>query len=469
MHAEYISVALSVPEPPEVKVNKQKGWVEYGKKHSYWASLIKLKKNSPTQRSVTATKTALLRGEGFSYDEKNAPLHEFMCNMAGEGRHANRQLAGIAADKAFLNGWAVQVLWNDAGDSVAEIHHQRISTVAPEPMNDEGVIEGYYLCRDWSKSQDAKFKPEWIAAFNPDTAKNQKRQLYVSMTPSDSNDYFPEPECDAALAYMQLENDLGEYHLGNVQGNFAPRNLLYVPNDPPPREGQSIAEARKEFVDAIKKKTTGPKGESLLVIFGEAGVDAASIVPYSPPVNADIYNTYSSLAVEKILAANRVPSPTIVGLPGGASLGGDSGTIRTAYELYYNTVVRPEQVDIIEGFEELLQYVQGVELKGDADTPALDIVTNLPVKFTFSEGLLQDIADVDELRAMVDMKPLEENTFDSETRDKLVELLEKMQGGELSRASVYGLLTVLYKLSPKEANALLGPETATGANAEQGA
>jgi hypothetical protein len=107
------------------------------------------------------------------------------------------------------------------------------------------------------------------------------------------------------------------------------------------------------------------------------------------------------------LAANRVPSPVIVGLPGGASLGGDSGTIRTAYELYYNTVVRPEQVDIIEGFEELLRYVQGIELKGDADTPALDIVTSLPVKFTFSESLLQDISDEDELRAMIDMKPRE--------------------------------------------------------------
>ncbi|MBA9076069.1 hypothetical protein [Rufibacter quisquiliarum] len=480
MNAEYISVALAVPEPPEVKVNTSKGWVEYGKKHSYWGELIKLRKKSPTQRSVTATKAALLRGGGFSYDQKNKHLHEFIQNMGGKGKSGNAQLGGVTADKGFLNAWAVQVVWNQAGDSIAEIHHQPIRTVACGPMNDDGVIEQYWLCRDWSKSGEAKFKPVSIAAFNPETAARDKVQLYVRMVPSDSNDYYPEPECDAALNYLQLESDLSEFHLSNVQNNFALGNILTVPEDPVDDVNGTADSKRKAFKSEVEKNFVGPKGKKLMVLFGITGDNAAQVLSYNAQNNDNLYDTYSNLCVEKILAANRVTSPVIVGLPGGASLGGDANTIRAAYELYYNTVVRPEQVDIIDGFLELLSHVKGVELDGDADTPALDIVTTLPVKQTFSEGLLQDIADVDELRAMVDMTPREQEEEDGENPmnppaandpnavaqaalrgsvggiTAIMDLMERVSKQVIDRAAAIGILKNFYGLTEEQAEETLG-------------
>ncbi|GAB2542396.1 hypothetical protein [Rufibacter soli] len=484
MHAEYISVALAVPEPPEVKVNKQKGWVEYGKKHSYWGDLIKLRKNSPTQRSITATKSALLRGGGFSYDRENTALHEFLKNMAGKGKHANTQLSGVAADKGFLNAWAVQVVWNEDGTGIAEMHHQPIRTVAPEPMNEEGVIENYWLCRDWSQNDKAKYKPVQIPAFNPTNASRDKVQLYVRMNASDSNEYFPEPECDGALNYMQLEEDLSKFHLSNVQNNFALGNILTVPEDPQDdAELGTAADQRKRFKADVEKNFVGPQGKKLMVLFGITGDNAANVLSYNAQNNDTLYDTYSALCVEKILAANRVTSPVIVGLPGGASLGGDANTIRAAYELYYNTVVRPEQVDIIEGFTELLSHVAGLELNGDSDTPALDIVTTLPVKQTFSEGLLQDIADVDELRAMVDMEPLEKEEEEEESTSgafatptandpnamaqaslrgsvggvtAILDVIERLGKQVIDRESALGILKNLFGFTQEQAEEILG-------------
>ena len=54
--------------------------------------------------------------------------------------------------------------------------------------------------------------------------------------------------------------------------------------------------------------------------------------------------------------AHQLPSPTIIGLPGGASLGGDGGTIETASKEFFERVIKPMQAAIINQLEWLFGY-----------------------------------------------------------------------------------------------------------------
>jgi hypothetical protein len=108
------------------------------------------------------------------------------------------------------------------------------------------------------------------------------------------------------------------------------------------------------------------------------------------------------------LSAGQVTSPTVVGLPGTGGLGGNASEIREAYEMYNNTVCRPWQVVLLEIFTELAQYVPGIgTLEDDPDSPLLEIISSMPVKFRFSEDTLAGVLADDEIRNVMDFAAAE--------------------------------------------------------------
>ena len=85
--------------------------------------------------------------------------------------------------------------------------------------------------------------------------------------------------------------------------------------------------------------------------------------------------------------------------------------------MYFNSVCRPDQLALLEIFRELLGHVAGISFDGeDMKKPWLEIITTLPVKFTFSEATLELICTDDELRGMIDLEPLPAGTQTANTK-----------------------------------------------------
>jgi len=399
MQTGYISVALAQVQPPVVKNDGRKQWVEIGEKNLFFEELIKLKKGSTTQTRCINTRADFIAGEGFVYDEHNTALHEFFQKI--NPKHtANDLLKKIAKDYAIFRGFALQVLWNRTGTGIAEIYYQRFKSVRSGKMNEEEEVEEYYICRDWSNM--VKYRPQRIAAFNPETASAEPRQLFYFYQESEDIEYYPEPDYWPATPYMSLEADLAEFHGANVQNNFALGNILTVPEEPEGTADMSVSEAKQKFLKDIEARFVGPRAKKLMVLFGISGENAAQMISFNAQNNDTLYGNYEKMCEQKILTANSITSPVVVGLPGTGSLGGNGNELRAAYELYYNTVIRPDQAAIIEVFEKLLQYREGVSLERKDNKPALEITTTLPVKNTFSENLLAEILPPSRLRAYID-------------------------------------------------------------------
>ncbi|WP_375436677.1 hypothetical protein [uncultured Hymenobacter sp.] len=397
MQVVSVSLSLVLPAPPTVKTKGTGGeWVTIGANNLFFEELLAIKKSSTTLARCINTAARLTAGSGFVVDKKKAPkLFDLFKRL--DGKHsATKILKQIALDKRTFRGWAAQVIWNEAGDAITEIHYQRFKQVRCGKWNDEGEIEEYFISRDWSNPR-GKNKPVMIPAFNPELAHEQKRQLFWSVTESDDIEYYPEPEYWAAINYAQLERDLSEFHVSNVQNRFAVNTILVTAQEPE-EEGLTPEEAAKNFEKHIEKKFTGAKGKSLMVMTGITDPESTKLLSYQTANGDTLYETYSSLCEQKILTANGVTSPVVIGLPATGSLGGNGNELRLAFELYYNTVCRPDQEEICEDFRELLEHCdveeEGVEL--------LDITTSLPVRMTFSENLLEQILPASRLRKWID-------------------------------------------------------------------
>ncbi|RSK33961.1 phage portal family protein [Hymenobacter metallilatus] len=396
---QVVSVALSlvIPAPPVVKTKGTGGeWVNIGANNLFFDELLAIKKRSTTLARCINTAARLIAGSGFAVDKQDAPkLFEFFKKIDGK-RSAKQLLKQITLDKRTFRGWAVQVIWNEDGTQITQLHYQRFKQVRFGKWNDEGESEEYFVSRDWANPR-GKNKPVSIPAFNPELAREQKRQLYVSITESDDIEYYPEPEYWAAINYAQLERDLSEFHLSNVQNRFAVNTIL-VTKEEPEGEGLTPEEAAQKFEKKIQDKFTGARGKSLMVMTGITDPESTKLLSYTTANGETLYDTYAELCQQKILTANGFTSPVIAGIPGTGSLGGNGNELRNAYELFYNTECRPEQEELCEDFRRLLEYC---DVEEEA-VETLDITTSLPVRMTFSENLLEQILPASRLRKWID-------------------------------------------------------------------
>lgn len=425
-----VELKLDLVKVPNPTYNKGRGWVLWGAKHEFMHKVEELIRRSPTASALFNRKTALVVGDGFKVDMSQPgaqALAAFLKATARSGKHrTGRALLGeVARDNTRLRGRAYQIVWAKDGEHIAEIHPQRFRTVASGPLNDVGEVESYFICRDWRKQ--SQYPPKEIPAFNPDRVKGangelaEPVQLYVRLREGGETEYYPELDYEASLKYMELEANLADYHGGNVGSNFSANTIITLASGPADKtlpDGTTLTARaqREEFERGLETKYTGGAGKRIMVIYGPSGSaaqpgrtakDLAQITNFSLSGSDSLYSTYAELAQQAILSACSCTSPVVAGLPGAGGLGDKGTELREAFDLFYNAVCRPEQEDILADMRELLGYVLGVSFEGeDEKKPLLDIKTTLPVKFTYSENLLELIKTDDELRADIGYDPL---------------------------------------------------------------
>jgi hypothetical protein len=424
MQTQSISLNLAAVVVPEPKYQQHLRWIEWGPKHSFMKTVLDLHKNSPTAAAMTGKIAQFVAGEGFVTDKAKYPkLAAFLKKFASTGKYrtASQWLKRTAKDEAKLFMWAAQIIWSADSKYIVEVRHQRIENVASGPLNPETEeVDTYWLCRDWS--DQAKYPPKPIAAYNPATAaRDGNRQLLVWFDEDTGQEYYPQLGTEAAFNDMATEAALGKYRKNCVDTRFGANTIVSVWKGPvdqnspdgDPKKKVSARKQQEDFVAGLKKKHQGPEADGIMVVFGDGTGEGAEkmvkVIPLST-ASPETYEKISEQSSAAIMAVGGVTSPVVIGLPGAGGIGNAGTEIDKAYEMFFNAECRPRQLSILEVlYEKILPYVQGIEadLPGmDDEKPALDIVTNLPVKFTFSEATLELILSDDELRAMIGYKPL---------------------------------------------------------------
>lgn len=456
MNLSNVSLNLAAIKVPEPKPEKAKGWAQWGAAHKFPKEVLGYIRKSPTAMAMLMRKAAFIAGEGFNAGENEA-LKKWLDNVSGDQKltklaplSANRLLRRLGLDAAFLEGMAMQVGWAKDGKSLAWLKPQRIETLVAGLLNDEQQIEKYYISRDWSKLNE--FPAQEIPAYNPAKAKSEPVQLWVYFPEAPGVEYYTALSYASALPYMQAEARLATYHDNNIRTRFALGAIVKIrkgPEDKRDENGNTItARAQRDaYQEGFKSKLEGEEGEKLLFLWGDGDDDSADkmadIQPFST-ANGETYETVAALAQQAILSAGQVTSPVVVGLPGQGGLGGNASEIREAYEMYNNTVCRPWQVVLLEIFTELAQYVPGVgTLEDDPDSPALEIISSMPVKFRFGEDTLAGVLTDDEIRNVNDFAAAPKPEGTEEGAVVQTEAQKNLSGSVGGQTSIDAMLALL--------------------------
>lgn len=334
---------LSSYTTPKVKESQNKEWVEYGEDDNYFQYLIDRYNGSPTNNAIINGIIELLYGKGLDARDASAKPEQYAQMKALFKKHTLRNLL---SDLKMMGQCAIQVVWNDAHDTIVLCDHMPVETLRAEACNDDGEVEAYYYAKDWDAVMQKKEVPLRISSFRFSDEPNEI--LYIK--PYRAGFYYYSPvDYQGGLPYAELEEEVANFHLNNIKNGMAPSMLINFNNGVPTEEDQRLLEGR------ILEKFTGSSNAGRFILaFNENKELAATIDPVQLSDASAQYEFFSEECREKLMIAHRITSPMLLGIKDGSGLGNNAEELQTASALFENTVIEPIQQLLLDGIEEIL-------------------------------------------------------------------------------------------------------------------
>ena len=370
-------VQLSSYTSPVVSENARKGWVEYGEDNDYFNYLISRYNGSPTNNAVISGIIDMVFGKGIDATDsaKNPQGYLQLRKLIKDD-----ELKKVINDYYMLGNGAFQVIYNKDKSKIVEVYHMPVETLRAEKCNAEGEVEAYYYAYDWSEVRSKK-GTERIPAFGFGAQGDKVEILYFR--PYRSGSYYYSPvDYQGALPYAELEGEIANYHINNIKNGLAPSMIVNFNNGIPPEEERDIIESQ------IKQKWGGSSNAGKFILaFNDSSDSAASIEAVQLSEASSQYEFLSRESQQKVLVGHRITSPMLFGVKDQTGLGNNADEIKTAFQLFDNSVIRPKQEQVLSAVDKILAF-NNVSLN-------LYFKTLAPIEFTDTEQV-KDVEVIEE-------------------------------------------------------------------------
>ena len=250
----------------------------------------------------------------------------------------------------------IQVIWNRSRTGIAEMRHISSSNVRSGKANADGVVKTYYVSARWDAIKQKQYHPRAYPAFSMED-RTQAAQILQIKAYQPGIYYYGLPDYVGSTNYIELDREIGVFHLNNIKNGLFPSMLLNFNN------GIPTDEERREIERKVNEKFSGSSNAGrLLISFSDGNDNQPQIESISANDAEGMYQFLSQETTTKILAGHRVTSPLLFGVRGdGTGFGNNADELRDSYSLFSQTVVLPFQNLILECIGMLAQ-VNGIEL-----------------------------------------------------------------------------------------------------------
>ena len=338
-------VNLNAYTSPVIEVKRNQDYVTYGEKNSYFQYLIDRYTGSPTNNAIINGVSQMVFGKGLDATDSNQHPEEYAQMMSLFTDDCVRKLS---YDLKLMGQCAIQVVYDKKHTRIMKVGHLPVETLAMEVADkDDGEINGFYYCSDWSDIKPNE-ELERIPAYG--TSKESIEILYVR--PYVAGHYYYSPvDYQGGLQYSELEEEISNYHLNNIMQGLAPSMLINFNNGVPNEEERSNIET------SIQQKFSGSSNAGKFILsFNENAESASSITPVQLSDAHNQYQFLSDESMKKIMVSHRIISPMLLGIKDNTGLGNNADELKTAGTLMDNVVIRPIQELLLSAFDEILAF-----------------------------------------------------------------------------------------------------------------
>jgi len=374
---------------------KGKPYVYYGEKNDYPNYLLYLYNNSSKHSGIINGKVDYIMGKGFKFDEEGiteqqkTTANAFLKRANAKGETLRQVFEKCLLDFEIFNGAYLQIVWTSSSEKMGSIYHLDYTSVRSNADNSE-----FYVSDEWVKylpdgsykiNNNPKYDP--YPAFNPDK-KTGTQILYIKKY-HPGIDIYTLPAYRGSITWIEVDVEIGFYHLNNVKGGFFVNKLINFNN------GVPTEDAQKEIEKMFDRKFGGVRGRKYMLAFNHNKENAATVEDLSVAESDKLFDWLGKTAEQHIFTGHRVTSPMLFGIKTEGQLGGRS-EFRDAFEIFQNTFVNGRQEYWEEIFNTLAGYI-GVQVP-------LFIQKTEPIGFAFGENVIANNLTRDEIREYISDK-----------------------------------------------------------------
>jgi hypothetical protein len=366
-----------------------KGFVNYGDDNLFPQYLIDLFHSSSTHNALTTTIATMVFGEGFDATTLDGRLAFDQWNL-------NDELRKACVDFQIQGGFALEVNWSLDRTTIANVSHLPFENIRSGFVNEDEKVDYYYYSKDWSSK---RAEVDEICTFDPERKLDHPTQILYVKPFSPGSFYYPKPCYTGSIDYIELDKEIGKYHINNMLNGMAPSYRVHFLNGIPPEE-----ERNRIRMDIERQMTGAGNAGKFIVTYSD---DPERRPIFEPFELSDAHNQYQFLSEEvtaKIMVGHRVTNPQMFGVAVPGKLGG-GGELAESAELFEQNVVRPNRRIVEETVKTLLRAAgldsAVLELSSQEDE------VNLDGAWEHLDALGEDMSDEWEL---IDESPVDYET-----------------------------------------------------------
>jgi len=323
----------------------REGWMNYGDDNMFPQYLIDLYHSSATHNALCTSIAYMIFGDGVQADTLEARLKLEEWGLDDEMRKA-------CLDLKIQGGFALEIAYNLGRTSIKKVKHCPFERIRSAEVNDDEKVEFYYYSEDWSNKQ---IEPVKVRCFNPEDQNEYPHQILYVKPFSPGSYYYPKPDYVGSINYIELDKEIGTYHINNIKNGLAPSFTIHFKNGVPSQE-----ERHKIRTDIERQLAGATNAGKFLVTYSDQPDRKPDFEPF-PLSDADKqYQFLSTEVSDKIMVGHRVVSSAMFGVKTAGQLG-NTQELEIASELFDKQVVKPYQRILTDAIESVLEA---------ADTPA---------------------------------------------------------------------------------------------------
>ena len=376
-------------------------FVSYGQKNDYPDYLIDLYQKSAVHALCNSIATWVY-GEGVTSPQMQSKSESWAkFNALFEGGIGKNTIQKCILDLKVHGGYYLSISYSVDRTTISEVNHIPFECMRVEPEIDGEESEFYLYSKNWADYKNVGFKK--VKSFDPNEKKSYPNQIACFKAYSVGQYYYPKPDYQGGINYIELDKNVSEFHLANIKNGLAPSFMINFSN------GIPSDEKRRAVKNQIEQELAGASNAGKFIVSFSDDRNNSPEITVMPQSDADKqYEFLSKEITSKVMISHRVVSPRLFGVNAdGGGLGNNADELKTASVLFEENVIDNYRDLLTESFE-LIMFEAGQPLK-------LDFVSKNP--FASEEDVKRDVEEI-EASAEIDMSDEDENTWLEYLADK---------------------------------------------------
>jgi hypothetical protein len=260
----------------------------------------------------------------------------------------------LGLEKLVYGGYAIRGKWNPLTKDIAWIKIQPFDTIRTNKQKTQFYISSEWtaemsLSTRWKKGRG--FPPNTITLpkFNP--ANKEGEFIFYVCDSRPQMKVYPLPEYEGGIAAIETDVEVKNFDLNNVKSGFAAGTMITFFDGEVENEEEQVKLERD-----IKGKVAGTdNGGEILLNWQMPGTAAPVITQLRTNELANQFEQLDPRVTSSIIMAHAITSPMLFGIKTEGQLGGRS-ELRTAWEHFYNTYVKPKQTKLEQDVNYIMSF-----------------------------------------------------------------------------------------------------------------